>query len=115
MKGLAVRIAKGVNDLLATRGGVWADRYHARPLKTPREVRNALIYVIRNRAKHAGDVAFDPRSSAAYLQGGWDERMCAPVARGSPSDWPVALPETWLVNVSWKRLGLLRAHDIPVS
>ena len=27
-------------------------RYHARPLRTPREVRNALVYVLQNWRKH---------------------------------------------------------------
>jgi len=43
LQGLAIRIAKGVNRILGRRGRVWADRFHARALRTPREVRNALI------------------------------------------------------------------------
>jgi len=44
MQGLTIRIAKGVNRVLGRRGIVWADRFHARALRTPREVRNALVY-----------------------------------------------------------------------
>jgi putative transposase len=113
MKGLAVRVAKGLNELLGIRGSVWADRYFARALATPREVRNALIYVLRNRTKHVGDASFDPRCSAAYLADGWHPELVPPIARGSPSDWPVACPGSWLAAVGWKRLGLLRASDIP--
>jgi REP element-mobilizing transposase RayT len=115
MKGFAVRVAKGLNDLLETRGTVWADRYFARSLATLREVRNALVYVIRNRAKHAGDTAFDPCSSAAYLIDGWDPEMRPPAARGSPIDWPVASAQCWLVRTGWRRLGVLRASDVPSS
>jgi hypothetical protein len=94
IKGFAVRVARRLNALLEVRGTVWADRYHTCPLATLREVRNALIYVLRNRTKHGGSVAFDPCCSAAYLIDGWDEEMCPPSARGSPDTWPVALPET---------------------
>ena len=49
---LAVRAAKAINRVLRRRGSVWADRYHAHVLKTPREVRNALVYVLNNVRKH---------------------------------------------------------------
>jgi len=52
VRGLAVRVAKAVNRVLRRRGRVWGDRYHARLLRTPREVRNALVYVLNNFRKH---------------------------------------------------------------
>src|SRR5262249_23303868 len=45
VRGLAIRVAKAVNRVLRRHGRVWADGYHARLLRTPREVRNALVYV----------------------------------------------------------------------
>jgi putative transposase len=112
MKGFAVRVAKGLNELLGTRGSIWADRYHARALKTPREVRNAIVYVIRNRAKHGGGVLVDRCSSAPYFDG-WDDEFGCPPSRGSPNDWPVAPSETWLMNAAWRRLGRIGARDVP--
>jgi hypothetical protein len=41
MQGLLIRVAKALNKLWARRGAVFFDRYHARILRTPREVRNA--------------------------------------------------------------------------
>src|SRR5437588_6313587 len=41
MQRLATRIARRLNALSRRSGGVFADRYHSRPLRTPREVRNA--------------------------------------------------------------------------
>ena len=67
MKGFAVRVAKGLNSLLGIRGRIWADRYHARALKTPREVRNVLVYVLCNRAKHGGRSGPDALSSGRFL------------------------------------------------
>ena len=48
MQGLAVRIARKLNRSLARRGTVFADRFHHRTLTTPRQVRNALAYVLCN-------------------------------------------------------------------
>ncbi|HEU4420409.1 MAG TPA: hypothetical protein VFT55_15845, partial [Planctomycetota bacterium] len=55
LQGLAIRIAKALNRLWRRRGTVFADRYHDRILKTPREVRNALCYVLGNGKKHAAE------------------------------------------------------------
>ena len=53
MQGLAIRIARGLNRLWGRKGKVFADRYHDRVLRTPREVRNALAYVLNNARRHA--------------------------------------------------------------
>jgi hypothetical protein len=42
MQGLAVRIARGLNRFWKRKGRVFADRFHSRPLHTPRETRNAI-------------------------------------------------------------------------
>jgi len=52
MLGLSVRIARALNRLWKRSGSVFADRFHSRLLKTPREVRNALVYVLQNARKH---------------------------------------------------------------
>ncbi len=38
--------------LLGTRGQVFPERYHARILRTPTEVRRALRYLLLNRRRH---------------------------------------------------------------
>jgi putative transposase len=38
--GLAIRLALAVNRVLGRKGKVLGDRYHARPLTTPRQIRN---------------------------------------------------------------------------
>jgi len=52
VQGLSVRVARAVNRRLQRHGKVFADRYHARALKTPRSVRWALRYVLLNVRKH---------------------------------------------------------------
>jgi REP element-mobilizing transposase RayT len=53
MKGLCVRIARRLNRATGRKGTVFADRYHAHILRTPREVRNAVRYVMENSRIHA--------------------------------------------------------------
>lgn len=52
MQGLSIRVARAVNALLGRHGKLFADRYHARALTTPRTVRLALRYVLLNERKH---------------------------------------------------------------
>ncbi len=67
IQGLAVRMVKTLNRVMGRTGGLFVDRYHDHVLRTPREVRNALAYVLNNAARHGihhlGGV--DPCSSAA--------------------------------------------------
>jgi putative transposase len=109
MRGLSIRIARSVNKLLGRKGDFWADRYHARALKTPREVRNVLVYVLMNHRKHGHGVALDPRSSAAWFDG-----FRGAITR-PPPDSPIRAPQTWLASVGWKRHGLIDISESPTS
>src|SRR5512136_650200 len=68
MKGLGVRIARGINRLRGRSGRVIGDRYFARGLRTPAEVRNAVRYVVRNHARQTGVDVPDEYSSAGQPQ-----------------------------------------------
>jgi REP element-mobilizing transposase RayT len=108
VQGLAIRIARAVNRVLGRRGRVWGDRYHTRRLKTPREVRNALVYVLTNWRKHVpGARGIDPRSSGVWFEG-WRERM-----RATQEKSPVAAPRTWLARLGWRKHGLLGLQEAP--
>jgi len=75
MQGLLVRMARALNALWNRRGSVFSDRFHARALRTPREVRAALVYVIQNARRHGVRAcAIDPFSSGAWFDG-WKERF----------------------------------------
>ena len=74
VQGFAGRVARRLNRALHRTGKLFATRFHARALKTPREVRNALRYVLLNRKHHASRRRFDkawidPCSSAAWFDG----------------------------------------------
>ena len=106
MRGLAVRVAKAVNRARGRHGRVWADRYHVRLLRTPREVRNALVYVLSNVKKHLARVrGMDPCSSARWFDG-WKGRRVV-----GPSPLPLAC--TWLAAVGWRVRGLIDVDETP--
>jgi tRNA threonylcarbamoyladenosine modification (KEOPS) complex Pcc1 subunit len=52
MKGLAVRLARGLNAMMGDGGKVVGDRYHLRVLKTPTEVRHDRHYIRHNFRQH---------------------------------------------------------------
>ena len=71
LKGLFVRVARALNRLWKCAGQVFPDRFHSRLLATPRAVRTALVYVLRNARKHGswwGDGP-DEYSSGAEFEG----------------------------------------------
>jgi hypothetical protein len=108
VQGLAIRVARAINRVLRRRGRVWDGRYHARALKTPREVRNAFVYVLQNFRKHLHAAAgIDPRSSARWFRG-WRRIVAAPL-----SGAPVVAARTWLARIGWRRHGLLGIDEAP--
>jgi len=110
VSGLAISFAKRLNGILRRKGKVWAERWHGRELPSPREVRNALVYVFRNVAKHGtrivGDDALDPFSSAPRFTR-WTRQLLWPFPNGD-GPWPAARPRTWLLGTGWHlRHGLI--------
>jgi putative transposase len=112
VSALAIAFAKGLNKLLErATGKVWGDRYHARDLTTPSEVRNALVYVLQNFKKHGASVngpTVDTFSSAAKFAGWSSAISVAPEAL-----WPPPDARTWLLGAGWTRLGLLSPDERP--
>jgi putative transposase len=124
MQRLAARIARRVNLLVGRRGKVWRERYHRRDLATPRQFRNALVYVLMNFRKHAPVAeravrarAIDGHGSGLWFDGwkddGLRERLRGERARAGPR--PTALAKTWIARVGWKRHGLIDPRESPRS
>src|SRR4051794_36422589 len=93
LRGIAIRVARYVNDLLARRGPLWSGRSHQRALKSPREARNALLYVLANFRKHEPRCrrpGVDPYSSAACFDGWqeWNIWTGMPPPFAEPALWP---------------------------
>lgn len=133
LQGFGIRLAKRLNARFRRRGAVLADRYHARALTSPRDVRNVLRYVLGNFRKH--DVRghrlsfIDPYSSALWFDGLRGARGVepayvllakpewAPLGRADPRlDVPgpeVAAPQTTWLTTRWRRYGLIGHDDAP--
>jgi REP element-mobilizing transposase RayT len=63
LKGLGVRIARGLNRVMKRQGRVIGDRYHAHILRTPAEVRRARSYLLTNAKRHYAYAHEDPFAS----------------------------------------------------
>ena len=104
LQGLAIRMARALNRLWRRVGNVFADRYHDRILRSPREVWNALRYVLCNARKHGAWTSrtrHDPFSSGSWFDG-W---RGAPQETEQPS--PAAKARTWLLRTGWRCHGLM--------
>ena len=117
MKAIASRLARAVNRVFCRSGRVLAGRYHLRILETPREVRNAIAYVLLNARKHwcqrwgqAPPVKIDAASSGRFFDG-WC--IDAPVDDESPSPPDVAPARSWLLSTGWRKWGLIDPAEVP--
>jgi REP element-mobilizing transposase RayT len=111
MQGLLIRVARALNRLWYRSGKVFADRYHDRVLRTPREVRSALTYVLNNARRHGLRLAqaVDLYSSGCWFDG-WREKVRT---RGMPAACPVAEARTWLLSAGWRKHRLISFEEVP--
>jgi REP element-mobilizing transposase RayT len=115
VRGLTIRVARAVNRAQGHTGNVWNDRYHARALATPREVRHGLVYVLMNFRKHLRHQPWglDPCSSAPWFDGFRDLARIRPPP--VPDDPAVVTSRTWLGTVGWRRHGLIGIYERPAA
>jgi hypothetical protein len=121
-----------VNRGLGRTGKVLADRYHLRILTCPRQVRNALAYVLLNARRHAAKRiarlrrsgsevtplpkwgTLDGASSARWFAG-WRSDLA--IDRSPPrtlgAETAVAKPRTWFLIKGWRMHGLLDPNETP--
>jgi len=113
MNALGARIAKRLNKRWRRSGQVFPDRFHSRALKTPRECRVALIYVLQNARKHGSWRARMPDVySSGPLFDGWTSVAVNP-AQSKRSY--VGKPRTWLLTLGWRRHGLIDPKEVPAA
>jgi REP element-mobilizing transposase RayT len=122
MKAVASRLAHAVQRVFGWRGPVLFGRYHLRVLRTPREVRNALAYVLLNGRKHGQQrhgapppVRLDAASSADAFDG-WRGGVLRTRGRENATaarPAAVARARTWLLAVGWRRHGLIDPAEVP--
>jgi len=122
MKSIAARLARAANRVFGRSGPVLDGRFHHRSLRSPREVRRALAYVLLNARRHLAKSRGVSRAAPAHLDGassarwfdGWRPEVGSGLrsATGAPE---VARPRTWLLRVGWRRHGLVDPAEGPGS
>ena len=134
LKSVVARFARAVNRVFQRVGQVLADRCHVHVLRTPREARNAVAYVLLNARRHAAKrIArmrksgarpvpvlaragiLDAASSARWFFG-WRrdvevDRSPPPALGSAPA---VARPRTFYLRAGWQKAGgLLDPNAVP--
>ncbi|HWB74011.1 MAG TPA: transposase [Nannocystaceae bacterium] len=115
MKALLTPLALQLNRHFGRKGRLFAGRYHSHVLTTPREVKNALLYVLLDARKHAAESGddyaphwLDPYSSAATFRG-WSR----PMSIASAPDVGTSPAQTWYLREGWRKAGTLDPTTIP--
>ncbi len=121
MQAFQISAAKQLNRAFSRRrpgprrrGAVFPDRYYAEIIRSPRQARHALAYVLLNWKKHGEDLEDGRRGwkidwySSAGAFDGWAEAEREPWMMRRPSKMEalvVTKPGTWLLQVGWKKHG----------
>jgi hypothetical protein len=114
LQGLTIRIARRLNALFGRSGRLFDGRYHLRVLRTPTEVRRALVYVLGNGRKHlrTSDPDWVDDASSAVWFPGW--RVPVRDMRLETEIPPVLPPRSWLLRQGWRKAGgLLDPAEAP--
>jgi len=113
MQSLQISAARRINKLLGRRGRVFDDRYHLVVVRSPKQMRNVLAYVLGNWRRHGADRGaapgwlIDPYGSG-FAFAGWKE------LRQGTALWPASVtatwlvvkpPASWLLKTGWERGG----------
>jgi putative transposase len=125
MQAFQISAAKLINAAISKkketrrRGSVFPDRYHQEIIRTPKQARHALAYVLNNWRKHREDQGetwlVDPFSTGVLFNG-WKELEGHDVMwkwRDTYDPMIVWLPRTWLLSEGWRRHGLIGAREVP--
>jgi hypothetical protein len=105
--------------VLGRKGQVFADRFHAVKLTSPRQMRNALCYILNNARRHGEQLdptygGADPFSSAWHFDGWTHDRWRCGVAP-PPGEPCVAEPVSWLLKEGWRRHGAIGVNEVPAK
>ena len=126
VSGLAIRVAKAINGLCGRKGRVFDDRYHARVLRTPSEVRRVRHYVRDNFRKHLRERLQTERTQAeaAWISVGvdncdvlrqilqssaWIDPCSSLAARADGGAWPAG--RCWLLTADADARAMKRSIE----
>ncbi len=111
MQSLTIRLSFA---LTGGEGKVFEERYHSVQIRTARQARNSLAYVLNNWRRHrvwSGDAPVDPYSSGVTFAG-WSEPPRFMVPAGYVP-LPMSPPQTSLLRGEWKQFGLIDPFERP--
>ncbi len=109
LAGLWVRCARALDRVWGRKGKVFADRFHDRVLRTAREVRAALCYVLQNARRHGERLeTIDGFSSGPWFDG-WSEAI--EIVGAGPRF--LANAGTWLLRAGWLTWGKIGVREAP--
>jgi REP element-mobilizing transposase RayT len=126
MHSFKISAARHINTALRVgtrrrRGPVFADRYHVVVIRSPRQARHVLAYVLNNFRKHGEDRSglpstwlVDPFSSGISFTGWKELEGQAPwsIPPGYES-LVVTAPQSWLLCAGWEQHGAISVHEVP--
>lgn len=124
MQSFQISAARRINALIShdgarRKGRVFADRYHLVVIRSPKQMRHVLAYVLANWRKHGADRdvprawLVDPYATG-YAFDGWREagtKLWPPTS--TTSRLVVKAPRSWLLTIGWRRAGEISVHDVP--
>jgi REP element-mobilizing transposase RayT len=126
MHGFEISAARHINSALRVggrrrRGSVFADRYYVVVIRSPKQVRHVLAYVMNNWRKHGEDRAglarrwlVDPFSTAILFTGWKELEGQAPwTIRPDYQPMVVTPARSWLLRIGWERHGAISVHEVP--
>jgi len=122
MQSFQISAARQLNKLLARRGRVFDDRYHLVVIRSPKQMRNVLVYLLGNWRKHGVDRGLAPAwlvdpYATGFAFAGWKElRQGTPLWPSSVTPrWLVVKPPTsWLLTRGWERGGgAISVFEVP--
>jgi REP element-mobilizing transposase RayT len=112
MQSFAINAARAIQR---GAGKVFAYRYHATQIKTARQARNTLAYVLNNWRRHREDARthakLDPYASGIAFDG-WSQRQRFHVPN-SYTRLPVSPPRTQLLVFDWQQFGRIDLYEQP--
>jgi putative transposase len=111
---VASRVARLLNKELKRKGRFFADRFHGRAIRSPKDMRNVLSYVYLNLHKDKAKrririLSPDSCSSHAWFDGWQHASPGGPPEPGTRA--PVAQAQSWLLRKGWRRHGLIRLDE----
>ena len=121
MQSLAIRLARAINRDCGRTGKVFAYRYHATPIFSPRQMRNALAYVLNNWRRHREDrgsdraatALVDPYSTGVWFTGWKDLEYQLFSLPAGFEPLPSANPMSWLMTAGWRKHPPIDPREIP--